>query len=106
VTASGSIAAVEAGGCRAELAALVAGLAGADETEVTRVAARARTLVETCPVPATLGRTVADAYRSLGYDVRVAVRSSATAVVVQHMVDAERRLLLEAARSAVSPDHR
>ncbi len=79
VTAAGYVAAVEAGGCRAELGTLVAGLAGADDTRVTQVAARTRLLVEACPVPESLGRAVADAYRALGDDVRVAVRSSATA---------------------------
>jgi pyruvate,water dikinase len=79
VTAAGYVAAVENGGCRAELGSLMAGLAGTDDAHVAQVAAQARSLVDACDVPEDLGGAIAAAYRALGDDVRVAVRSSATA---------------------------
>ena len=79
VTAAGYLEAVESGGCRSELATLVAGLAGADEACVAQVARQARALVDACGVPEAVEQAIADAYRALGDDVRVAIRSSATA---------------------------
>ena len=79
VTAVGYLDAAEAGGCRARARQLAAGLAGADEACVTQVALRARTLVDRAWRAEPVAAAVAEAYRALGDDVRVAVRSSATA---------------------------
>ena len=79
VTAAGFLAAMESGGARAELATLVAGLADADAGCVASVAARGRSLVDACSFPESVRDAITTAYRALGDDVRVAVRSSATA---------------------------
>lgn len=80
VTADAYLAAMEEGGVRDELrAAFDEARARADDPAALAGAAEAlRTLVRRAGVPATLREQVLDAYRRLGDDVPVAVRSSAT----------------------------
>lgn len=61
------------------LDALLPALAGAEPDERDRLAARARHIVTTAPVPAALAEAIASRYDALGHEVAVAVRSSATA---------------------------
>jgi len=53
--------------------------AGTDQSELAGLAAKARAAVAAAPVPADIEAEVVGAYRALGNDVPVAVRSSATA---------------------------
>ena len=66
----------------AELSEVLGELAGVpveDGAAVARLAERARAVVRAAPVPAEVLAAVTDAYRRLGRQVPVAVRSSATA---------------------------
>ena len=76
VTAEAYLATMDASGVRAELRAATAGNAGANSLAAT--AKRLQDLVRTSPVPAAVGQAVESAYRQLGAEVTVAVRSSAT----------------------------
>ena len=62
-----------------KIAAIVHGLQYDDLNELDRRAQYLRTLVEQGTLPATLRTAIEEHYRALGNDVRVAVRSSATA---------------------------
>jgi pyruvate, water dikinase len=79
VTAEAYLVSMEQGGVREDLhAALGAALAVADCPEFTGACDRLRDLVRKAGIPEEIRDAVLDAYHSLGPDVRVAVRSSAT----------------------------
>jgi pyruvate,water dikinase len=78
ITAQAYQAAVEAGGQRAELARAFAAIDGGDEKAIAVTAKDLQARVHGLPLPKTLREEVAAAYRKLGADARVAVRSSAT----------------------------
>jgi pyruvate,water dikinase len=63
-------------GIRERLTAILAEARNASQEDLDRLAAEARDLVHTVPVPEDLVRAVTAAYRQLGADIRVAVRSS------------------------------
>ncbi|MST32833.1 phosphoenolpyruvate synthase, partial [Acidimicrobiaceae bacterium USS-CC1] len=76
VTAEAYLTTMDASGVRAELRAAAAGGGGTNSLAAT--AKRLQDLVRTSPVPAAVGQAVEAAYRQLGTEVTVAVRSSAT----------------------------
>jgi pyruvate,water dikinase len=71
--------AMEVGGVRAELVRLEHDLDVGDAEKIAESAARMRDLVHTTGLPPALRRELLHAYHQLGSDIRVAVRSSATA---------------------------
>lgn len=79
VTKESYLAAMEAAGLRAELAAQALPPAGMTEHELLALAEDLRTRVSTAAVPAEIADQIVAAYRDLGDDPRVAVRSSAPA---------------------------
>ena len=78
VTAEAFTDALELAGVRSELAELTQRAANLQADELARIAERARDLVRSVGLPEQLADSVLAAHRDLG-DVRVAVRSSATA---------------------------
>ena len=81
ITAQGYLLAIDEGGVRDELRALFSAARNdVDDAEaLTEAADRLRALVRKAGVPASVREAVLTAYRRLGSDVAVAVRSSATA---------------------------
>ncbi len=81
VTADAYLQAMDDGGVRAELAALFASASARvdDPSALSDAAARLQALVRKAGVPEAIAGEVLSAYRRLGTDVPVAVRSSATA---------------------------
>jgi pyruvate,water dikinase len=81
VTAAGYLHAMDEGGVRDELTSLFveAVLQSEDPCALASAADRLRSLVHKAGLPATLREEVVAAYRRLGTEVPVAVRSSATA---------------------------
>ena len=77
VTAQAYLEAMDVGGVRADLVDRVS-TADADESSLARVAAELQDLVHKAGMPDSLRRELLDAYRRLGGDPFVAVRSSAT----------------------------
>ena len=71
--------AMDAAGARGELRTLLADVRADDADDVRARAARGRELVQAAAMPDQVRAAVLAAYRDLGPDVRVAVRSSATA---------------------------
>src|SRR5689334_8594636 len=69
----------EEGGLRDRIAAVLDGLDVDDTQALGAASARVRAMVEAEPVPDWLETAIARAYREIGDDVPVAVRSSATA---------------------------
>ncbi|MFI5308252.1 MAG: phosphoenolpyruvate synthase [Polyangiales bacterium] len=78
VTAQAYLAAMEQAGARQKLLERIAGLDAANATALESAAEALRTLVKGAGIPQTLRAEVLAAYRALGPNVRVAVRSSAT----------------------------
>ena len=79
VTAQAYLAAMEAGGVRAALQRVVAGVDVNSPEALTRAANELQALVLSAGLPDDLRRAVRDAYARLGDRTQVAVRSSATA---------------------------
>ncbi|MGB8652776.1 MAG: phosphoenolpyruvate synthase, partial [Mycobacteriales bacterium] len=79
VTADAYLEAMRTGGVRTSLQERVAATDVDSADELARAAADLRAMVRSVVVPAALRRAVLDAYAHLGDEVRVAVRSSATA---------------------------
>jgi pyruvate,water dikinase len=67
------------GGLRTRIAARLEGLEVEDTEALDRAATDVRAMVDAEPVPDWLAQAIVEAYRELGEDVPVAVRSSATA---------------------------
>ena len=63
-------------GIRERLTTILAEARNASQEDLDRLATEARDLVHTVPIPEDLGSAVTAAYRRLGADIRVAVRSS------------------------------
>lgn len=78
VTSSAYLAAVEESGARRQLADLMAGTDPGDAGSLAESAVAAQALVRSSAVPEEIAQAVRKAYRELGDDVRVAVRSSGT----------------------------
>jgi len=78
VTAPAYLAAMDAGGVRERLREIVSEVGVADPALLAETSAAAQGLVRSAGVPEALRTTIVDAYRRLGDDVAVAVRSSAT----------------------------
>ena len=78
VTSSAYLAAVEESGARRQLADLMAGTDPGDAASLAESAVAAQALVRASAVPEEIAEAVEKAYRELGDDVRVAVRSSGT----------------------------
>ena len=78
VTAPAYLAAMDAGGVRERLREVVSKAGVADPAMLAETSAAAKDLVRAAGVPEALRTTIVDAYRRLGDDVAVAVRSSAT----------------------------
>jgi len=79
VTADAYLSTMEAGGVRDELRDLATAPPDAGPTWCATSSATARALIRTVPVPSELRAEVVRAFRQLGPDVRVAVRSSSVA---------------------------
>lgn len=80
---------IEAAGAAPRLHALLDGLDKADSAALARAGAQARTLVNACPMPVAVEAALRGAWRALAQqcadpDLRVAVRSSATAEDLPH----------------------
>jgi pyruvate,water dikinase len=78
VVAPAYLDAMEEGGVRERLVARIAALTSDDEAALSVAAAELQTLVADAGLPPSLRAQITAAYRALGTDVRVAVRSSAT----------------------------
>ena len=78
VTADAYLSAMDFGGIRAELREAAATVDPDDLVALNELSVRLRTLVRDASLPEDLAAAVAAAYRDLGPDVTVAVRSSAT----------------------------
>jgi pyruvate,water dikinase len=78
VTTSAFLAALDAGGVRAELQALLRGTNADSPQALAEASAKMRALVERSGVPAEVRAAIVGAYTKLGGDAAVAVRSSAT----------------------------
>ena len=78
VTAQAYLRALDEAGTRDALLEIVARLDANDAGALERAAERLQQLVNRTPVPAAIASAIIDAYRALGENVRVAVRSSAT----------------------------
>jgi pyruvate,water dikinase len=76
ITGEGYLDAIGRAGVRERLAAILAEARQASPDDLDRLAGEARDLVHSVPVPEDLAAAVVGAYRRLGDDVRVAVRSS------------------------------
>jgi pyruvate,water dikinase len=70
--------AIERSGARAELQKLVADVDADDPASLAAAATAAREIIHETPMPADLSDAIVTAYRRLGRDLRVAVRSSGT----------------------------
>ncbi|HVM54004.1 MAG TPA: phosphoenolpyruvate synthase [Acidimicrobiales bacterium] len=77
IVAGAHLQALEEGGIREKLTAMLAGVDPTDPLALDQVAADARGLVDDVEVPEAIRDEIAAAYAALGHDVRVAVRSSA-----------------------------
>ncbi|MFY7916712.1 MAG: PEP/pyruvate-binding domain-containing protein, partial [Rubrivivax sp.] len=80
---------IEAGGAAPRLHALLDGLDKRDNAALAHAGAQARALVNACPMPVAVEAAVRGAWRALAQqcgepDLRVAVRSSATAEDLPH----------------------
>jgi pyruvate,water dikinase len=78
ITAQGYQAAMEAAGARPRLTKLVASASPDDAASLARVSEELRNIVKGAGIPNELSQAIVTAYRSLGKNARVAVRSSAT----------------------------
>jgi len=78
VTAEAFLDAMDAAGVRARLREAFARLAPDDVAGLERASGELRAMVTGAPVPKALAKEIGDAYRRLGQDVPVAIRSSAT----------------------------
>jgi pyruvate,water dikinase len=78
LTAEAYLYAVSESGARARLAHLLSGLNADDPTSLTETHQAARELILATPIPAEIADAIENAYRRLGNDVAVAVRSSGT----------------------------
>jgi len=79
VTAEAYLATMDAAGVRAELKDALASVDADDAAAVAEVTRRCRDAVRDAPVPDGVRDAILEAYRSMGTDMLVAVRSSATA---------------------------
>ncbi|MFY8082460.1 MAG: PEP/pyruvate-binding domain-containing protein, partial [Rubrivivax sp.] len=80
---------IEAAGATPRLHALLDGLDKRDNAALARAGAQARAIVSACPMPAAVEAALRSAWRALAQqcaesDLRVAVRSSATAEDLPH----------------------
>ena len=78
VTAAAYLEAVSGSGARARLARLLGGLNADDPISLTETQLAAREEIMATPIPAEVADAIENAYRTLGHDVAVAVRSSGT----------------------------
>ncbi|HEY6685301.1 MAG TPA: phosphoenolpyruvate synthase [Propionibacteriaceae bacterium] len=78
ITADAYLDAVSQSGARARLAMLLSGLNADDHVALTKTKTAAREAIMDAPIPGDIADAIADAYRRLGDDVAVAVRSSGT----------------------------
>lgn len=78
ITADAYLDAVSQSGVRARLAMLLSGLNADDHVALTKTTTAAREAIMDAPIPGDIADAIADAYRRLGDDVAVAVRSSGT----------------------------
>ncbi len=78
VTSEAYLAAIEASGAREKLQAMLVGLDADDDDALTSASEMACSLVRSTAVPPTVAQAITEAYRLLGDEVRVAVRSSGT----------------------------
>jgi pyruvate, water dikinase len=78
VTAAMYLEAVSESGARARLARLLSELNVDDSTSLTQTQRAAREEIMATPIPAEIADAIENAYRTLGHDVAVAVRSSGT----------------------------
>jgi pyruvate,water dikinase len=79
VTASAYLTAITDAGIREELTDITREAVTADPDAITDLAGRARALLDAMPIPEALASTIVARYESMGPEVAVAVRSSATA---------------------------
>ncbi|HEX5384842.1 MAG TPA: phosphoenolpyruvate synthase [Propionibacteriaceae bacterium] len=78
ITADAYLDAVSLSGVRARLTMLLSGLNADDDVALTKTTTAAREAIMDAPIPVDIADAIADAYRRLGDDVAVAVRSSGT----------------------------
>ena len=78
VTAAAYVEAVSVSGARARLARLLGGLNADDPISLTETQRAAREEIMATPIPTEVADAIENAYRTLGHDVAVAVRSSGT----------------------------
>ena len=78
VTAAAYLEAVSESGARARLARLLSELNADDPISLTETQRAAREEIMATPIPAEIADAIENAYRTLGHDVAVAVRSSGT----------------------------
>lgn len=78
VTAQAYLAALDAAGQRARVQALYASLEADKPDSLRKISLELRELIRQIPIPASIASELRCAYRALGEDARVAVRSSAT----------------------------
>ena len=78
VTAAAYVEAVSVSGARARLARLLGGLNADDPISLAETQRAAREEIMDTPIPAEVADAIENAYRTLGHDVAVAVRSSGT----------------------------
>src|SRR5512133_654068 len=78
ISADAYLDAVSQSGVRARLAMLLSGLNADDHVALTKTTTAGREAIMDAPIPGDIADAIADAYRRLGDDVAVAVRSSGT----------------------------
>ena len=78
VTAAAYLEAISGSGARARLARLLSELNADDPISLTQTQRAAREEIMATPIPADIADAIESAYRTLGHDVAVAVRSSGT----------------------------
>jgi pyruvate,water dikinase len=78
VTSDAYLAALDSSGAREKLLAIHPGQTPDDDAALVSASAQARALIEATPLPEELAAAVTDAYRRLGDNCTVAVRSSGT----------------------------
>ena len=78
ITSEAFLDAIDRSGARSRLEALVAEVDADDPKSLAVTAEAAKQMIRKTPVPADLAESIVEAYRKLGNDVRVAVRSSGT----------------------------
>jgi len=78
ITSTAYLSAIERSGARDRLRTLVAGADAEDPTSLAETAEQCRSVIRETPVPPDLADAITEAYRKLGNELRVAVRSSGT----------------------------